>query len=309
MKITIVGASGNIGSSTAFCIATRRLADELLLIDNPRPELVAFQAWDLNTASTGHDILVRAGDFPDMNNSDIVIVAAGSTKITNDRKEVLPQNLPIIQEVAKKVKERCPDAVIITATNPVCPLNYAMYRCSGLDRRKIIGYSYNDSIRFRMRLGQELGVPSSRVAGTVIGEHGNTQVQLFSSVRLDGKPVIFTDELKQKMRRQVAEGQKQRDEFAQKTGRTAAWTTATGLTDVVHAIAMDTGKTISCSVPLEGEYGGHNLSMSVPVVLGKGGVKRILEWQLAPDEQEFLNMSIEALKPAMKYVDDLLHLC
>jgi malate dehydrogenase len=309
MKITIVGASGNIGSSTAFCIAAHRLADELLLIDNPRPELVAFHAWDLNTAVTGRDMLVRAGDFSDMAGTDIVILAAGSARISHDRKEVLPQNLTIIQEVSKKVIEYCPDTVIITATNPVCPLNYAMYRCSELDRRKIIGYSYNDTIRFRMRLGQELGVPSSRVTGTVIGEHGNSAVQLFSSVRLDGKPVPFTEELKQKMRRQVSEGQTQRDEFVLKTGRTAAWTTAMGLADVVHAIAKDTGEMIPCSVPLEGEYGCHNLSMSVPAVLGKGGVKRILEWQLSPDEQVLLDRSIEILKPAMKYVEELLYLC
>ena len=66
---------------------------------------------------------------------------------------------------------------------------------------------------------------------------------------------------------------------------------------------------IPCSIPLEGEYGCHYLSMSVPAILGKGGVKRILQWQLAPDEQELLNHSIEVLKPAMKYVEELLHLC
>jgi malate dehydrogenase len=309
MKITIVGASGNVGSSVAFCIATRRLADELLLIDNPRPDVVAFQAWDMDTAVTGHDMTVRAGDFSDMGNSDIVIVSAGAAKISHDRKEVLPQNLTIIQEVSKMVTQYSPDAIIITSTNPVCPLNYAMYRCSGLDRRKIIGYSFNDTIRFRMRLGQELGVPSSRVTGAVIGEHGNSAVQLFSSVHVDGKPVHFSEELKRKMRAQVMEGQKQRDEFVMKTGRTTAWTTAAGLSDVVDAIVRDTGETIPCSVCLEGEYGVSNLSMSVPVVLGKSGVERILEWQIAPDEQELLNRSVDILKPYMKYVEELMYLC
>jgi malate dehydrogenase len=309
MKISIIGASGNIGSSMAFSIISRRLANEMVLIDNPRPDLVAFHAWDLNTAATGKDIKVQAGDYPEMTGSDIVIMAAGSAKIASDRKEVLPQNLPIIQDVSKKVKQYCPDAVIITATNPVCPLNYAMFRCSGLDRRKIIGYSYNDSIRFRMRLGQELGVPSSRVTGTVIGEHGETQVQLYSSVRVDGKPVSFTEELKQKMRRQVAEGQKVRNEISQKLGRTAAWTTAEGMADVVRAIAEDTGEMIPCSLPLDGEYGCRNMGMSVPAILGKGGVKQILEWKLAPDEQELLNQSVAVLEPAMRYVEELLDLC
>jgi malate dehydrogenase len=309
MKISVIGASGNVGSAVAFYIASRHLADEMVLIDNPRPDMVAFHAWDINTAVTGHDMIVRAGDYPDMGNSDIVVVAAGSARIVQDRKEVLPQNLTIIQDISNKVRQYCPDAVIITASNPVDSLNYAMFRCSNLDRRKIIGYTYNDSIRFRMRLGQELGVSSSRVEAYVIGEHGESLVQLFSHVRLDGKPVTFTEAIKEKMRRQVAEGQQQRDAFSQQTGRTAAWTTAVGLEEVVYAITGNTGRLIPCSVPLQGEYGCRNMSMSVPVILGKGGVKQIVEWPLVPDEQALLTKTIGILKPTMEYVEGLLHLC
>jgi malate dehydrogenase len=309
MKITIIGASGNVGSTAAFLIAVRRLADEMVLIDNPRPDAVAFHAWDINTGVTGRDMLVRSGDYPDMTDSDIVIIAAGSAKIMHDRKEVLPQNLPIIQDLSQKIRQCCSDAVIITSSNPVDALNYAMYRCSEFERSQVIGYTYNDSIRFRMRLGQELGVPSSRVEGTVIGEHGDSQVQLFSSVRVDGKPVTFTEALKAKMRRQVSEGQRQRDYFIQKTGRSAAWTTAVGLSEVVEAVAKNMGQVIPCSACLEGEYGCKNLSMSVPVILGREGIKQILEWEMAPDEQKLLKKSIEVLKPTMKYVEELLHLC
>jgi malate dehydrogenase len=309
MKITIIGATGNVGSCAAFNIATHRLADELVLIDTPRQDMVNLHALDMNTAVTGQDMLVRTGDYADMVDSDIVIVAAGSAQVVKSRMEVLPQNLPIIQDVSKKVRQFCPDAIIITATNPVCPLNYAMYRCSELDRKKIIGYSYNDSIRFRMRLAQALGVASSRVEGAVIGEHGDSQVLLFSSAKIDGKPVTISDDIKRKMRQQVPDGQKQLEELREKTGRTAAWTTAVGLTAVCRAIVEDKGETIPCSLVLDGEYGCHALSMSVPAVLGKGGVKRILEWKIAPDERELLNHSIEVLKPAMKYVEELLHLC
>jgi len=309
MKITIIGASGNVGSGAAFNIATHRLADELVLIDTPRQDMVTLHAMDLATAVTGQDMLVRAGTHEDMRDSDIMIIAAGSAQVVQSRMEVLPQNLPIIQDITKKVRQFCPDAVIITATNPVCPLNYAMYRCSELDRRKIIGYSYNDSIRFRMRLAQALGVKSSQVEGTVIGEHGDSQVLLFSSVRVKGKPFKVSEDIKKRIRQQVPDGQKLLGELLEKTGRTAAWTTAVGLSAVCRAIGKNTGEMIPCSVPLDGEYGCHSLSMSVPAVLGKGGVREILEWQLAPDEQELLSHSIEVLKPAMKYVEELLHLC
>jgi malate dehydrogenase len=107
----------------------------------------------------------------------------------------------------------------------------------------------------------------------------------------------------------VPDGQKLLEELREKTGRTAAWTTAVGLAAVCRAIGKNTGEMIPCSLTLDGEYGCHNLSMSVPVVLGKGGVREILEWEIAPDERELLNQSIEVLKPAMKYVEELLHLC
>jgi len=309
MKITIIGASGNIGSCAAFNIAIHRVTDELVLIDTPRPDMVTLHAMDMNTAVTGQDMLVRTGDYADLVESDIVIVAAGSAQVSKSRMEVLPQNLPIIQDISKKVRQYCPDAIVITATNPVCPLNYAMYRCCELDRKKIIGYSYNDSIRFRMRLAEALGVESSRVEGVVIGEHGNSQVLLFSSARIDGKPAVINEDIKKKIRQQVPDGQKLLEELREKTGRTAAWTTAVGLTAVCRAIVEDKGEMIPCSVVLDGEYSCHSLSMSVPTTLGRSGVKKILEWKIAPDEQKLLNQSIEVLKPAMKYVEELLHLC
>ncbi|OGO00801.1 MAG: hypothetical protein A2Y58_02505, partial [Chloroflexi bacterium RBG_13_51_52] len=308
-KITIIGATGNVGSCAAFNIAIHRTADELVLIDNPRPDLLKLHAMDINTAVTGQDMLVRTGDYADMVGSDIVVVAAGSAQVVKSRMEVLPQNLPIIQDISKKVRQYCPDAVVITATNPVCPLNYAMYRCCELDRKKIIGYSYNDSIRFRMRLADALGSASSRVEGWVIGEHGNSQVLLFSTASIDGKTVAVSEEIKKRIRQQVPDGQKLLEELREKTGRTAAWTTAVGLTAVCRAIMEDKGEMIPCSVTLDGEYGCKNLSMSVPVTLGKSGVKKILEWKIAPEEQELLNKSIEVLKPAMEYVEELLHLC
>ncbi len=309
MKITIIGATGNVGSCAAFNITARGLSDELVLIDDPRPDMVAMHALDLNTAATGLDMLVRAGTAADMGGSDIIIIAAGSAKVMKSRLEVLPANLPIIQEIAGNVKKYCPDAVVITATNPVCPLNYAMHRCTDLDRKRIIGYSFNDTMRFRMRLADEFGVKSSEVEGAVIGEHGDSQVLLFSSVRVKGKSVTFSEEIKARMRRQVPDGQIVLEDLRMKTGRTAAWTTAVGLAAICRAIVKDTGEIIPCSVVLEGEYGHRDLSMSVPVRMGAGGVREILEWELAPDERDGLQRSVEVLTPAVNYIKELLHLC
>ena len=308
MKITIVGASGNVGSCAAFNISVHRLADELVLIDSPRPDMVAMHAMDLNTAVTGQDMLVRGGSDRDMAGSDIVLIAAGSAQVIHSRLEVLPQNLPIIRDIAGNIKKFCPDALVITATNPVCPLNYAVYLCAQLDRRKVIGYTKNDSIRFRMRLAQALGVRSSQVEGAAIGEHGATQVLLFSSVRVSGKSVAVNEDIKQKIRQQVPAGQQVLEELRIKTGRTAAWTTAVGLAAVCRAIVQNTGEMIPCSVVLDGEYGCHKLSMGVPTILGSEGVREILDWELAPDEQKELNHSVNTLQPYMRQVEEFLGL-
>jgi len=306
MKITIVGASGNVGSCAAFSITEQRLADELVLIDDPRPDMLALHALDLSTAATGHDMLVRAGKAPDLRDTDIVIITAGSAKVSQSRLEVLPPNVTVMKGICDDIERYCPGAVVVTVTNPVCPLNYALYLCSGLDRHRIIGYSYNDAIRFRMRVAEALGVPDSRVEGMVIGEHGDSQVYLFSSVRVDGQPVTFSESMKRKIRKQVPAGQALLGKLLKKTGRTAAWTTAVGLAAVCRAIAGDTGEVIPCSLVLDGEYGLSNLSMAVPAVLGREGVRQIIELELAPDEEKLLKKSIDILEPTMRYVEDFL---
>ena len=308
MKISIIGASGNIGSAAAFYIATQGVADEIVMIDPPRPDVLGQHASDLAAAVSGQDVLVRAGTDEDMKDSDIVINAAGRgpTDMVKSRLELLPLNLPIIQKFCYNIRRYCPESAIIIATNPVCPLTYAMLLCSGLDRHQLIGYSANDSIRFRQLMSRELGVKTSRVEAFVIGEHGDSQVPLFSSVRMDGKRVDISEEVKKTMGKQMAHVHTDLEEQRLATGRTAAWTTAVGLAAFCRTIASGNARVYPCSVVLEGEYGVRKMSMSVPVVLGKAGVRDILEWELTPDDRGRLDNSIKTLEPAMRYVEEFL---
>jgi malate dehydrogenase len=308
MKITVIGASGNIGSAAAFYIATQGVADELVMIDPPRPDVLDQYVADLTTAVSHQDVLVRAGAGDDMKDSDIVINAAGvgPRGTMKSRLELLPENIPIVKSVCTGIRRCCPEAVIITASNPVDPLNHAMHLCSGLDRHQLIGYSANDSIRFRLLMARELGVKASRVEAFVIGEHGESQVPLFSSVRLDGKRVDISEETKRWVREQVAHIHAELEKQRTATGRTAAWTTAVGLAALCRAIASGAARVYPCSIALDGEYGVRNMSMSVPVVLGKAGVRDILEWELTPREREALDDSVKALEPSMRYVEEFL---
>lgn len=304
MKISIVGAAGTLGSSVAFNIAIHHLADEIVMFDI-KQNVLMHHAMDISTAMTGQDVLVRAGADEDISGSDIIIITAGvPLGTTTSRMEWLPQNLPIIRNIMQKIKQYCPEAVVITATNPVDPLNYAAYLCSNSDRRRFIGYSLNDSIRFRMLVAQALGVKSSQVEGTVIGEHGDNQVLLFSSIRVNGKTVSVNEDFKQNIKQQVANIIP--SYAALKVGRTQGWTSAVGLASIVNAISKNTEEMLPCSVVLDGEYGCQGLSMGVPTIIGQGGVHNVLEWELASDEHEELEHSINILKVAMTQMLSLL---
>jgi malate dehydrogenase len=304
MKITVIGAGGCVGSCAAFNIAIHALVDEIVMIGGRRQNVLKQHTMDLGTAVAAQDILIRTGSYEDISGSDIVIIAASIHQgVLSSRMELLPNNLALIRDIGNKIRQFCPEAVVITATNPVDPLNYAMYLLSShRDRKKFIGYSTNDSFRFRMMAASALGVKTSQVSGTVIGEHGSSQVLLFSTLRVDGKPVSASEEFKQKIRQQVPNILKSYEEL--KSGRTAGWTSAVGLADMCRAIGRNTREIIPCSAVLDGEYGYHGLSMTVPAIIGHGGVEQISELKLYPDEYQGLEDSVKALRPAMHYVEE-----
>jgi len=302
MKVSVIGAAGSVGAPVAFYIAASGLVDEMVLIDM-RPNVVQQHAMDMSTAVSALNIIVKAGDFADLAGSDVVINAAGVPQgLIADRMEMLPKNIPLVRDTALKIKEFCPEAVVLTATNPVDPLNYATYLAGGFDRKRILGYSVNDSFRFRELVARAKGVKVSQVQATVIGEHGSTQVPLFSSARVDGQPVSFSKEEKQEILGEIPNILRRFEEL--QAGRTAGWTCAIGLASLIRAIRDDSGEVFPASIVLDGEYGQHGLSMSVPVRLGRTGVKEIEEWPLEPDEQTAFEKSAAALGAAARIVDE-----
>ena len=303
MKIAVIGAGGSVGAPAVFYLAASGLADEFLMIGGKKQNVLIQHAMDIGTAVSARDIIIRAGDYSDMAGSDIVINAAGAPQgLIADRMEMLPKNIELIKHISNNIKQYCPDAFIITATNPVDPLNYATYLAGRFNPEKLIGYSINDSFRFREMLAKSYKVKVSQVDGTVIGEHGSTQVYLFSTASIDGKKISVSEEVKTTIRAEIPNILKTYEEL--KSGRTAGWTCAIGLEKIVRAVAENTGEVIPCSVMLDGEYGVNGISMSVPVKLGKDGVSEILEYELAPDEQEGLKKTVATLQAAAKIVDE-----
>jgi malate/lactate dehydrogenase len=308
MKISIIGASGCIGSSTAFLIATQLLTDELVMIGGKHLDALNQYVLDLRTAMSSDNIDIRAGEYAEMVNSDIVIMSAGAPQgIVTSRMEWLSANLPIFQDIGKKIMQYCPHAIVVTVTNPVDPFNYAMYLLSpDKDRRKYIGYSANDTFRFRIMAAEQLKVKSHRVNGIVIGEHGESQVLVFSSLQLDGKKVEVSAEFKQSIKAKIPSILKTLESFKAKTGRTAGWTCAVGITAICRAIKNNSGSVLSCSCVLDGEYGARNLSMSVPATIGKTGISKVNVLKLAEDEQMGVKNTISFLSPYMRHMEESL---
>jgi malate/lactate dehydrogenase len=302
MKIVIAGAAGTLGSAVAFNIASHDLADEIVMIDPRERELTSHWA-DLSTAVTGKDISVLRGTYEAMTGSAIVLVAASvPLRQISSRRDSLPGNLPIIKEIALAIDRFCPEAVVLTASNPVDSLNYAMYLLStDKDRRRFVGYSLNDTMRFQMASAAVLGKKSSGIEGMAIGEHGDSLVLLFSTLKADGRPVRVDEELRKKIKEEAP--RLLRMLVATATNRTAGWTSAIGLTRIVSAIINDTGELIPSSAVLDGEYGCKGLSMAVPAHIGRRGIQGIEVLQLTPDEHEGLRRTVEVLSQDMRYVE------
>ncbi|MGI9537824.1 MAG: malate dehydrogenase [Desulfocapsaceae bacterium] len=305
MKISILGAIGSVGAPVAFNIAVSGLADELLMIDVKSQNLLEHHALDIQTAASLNNVTVMSGNYEDLPGSDVVINVAGAHLSLNlDRRKRLGKQTRFVRDIVLKINTYCPDAIIVTAVNPVDALNYATYLSGDFDRRKLIGYSINDSIRFRETLAKELKEKVNNVDGIVIGEHGSTQVPLFSSVKVGDDSVSMTDHAKQRIRSGMFDMIRKFESL--KAGRTAGWTCAVGFTAIVKAIAEEQKTVLPCSIVLNGEYGQDNISMSVPVTLGRDGVKEILEYKLTPDEQEGLRGTVETLHSDAAVVRDTL---
>jgi malate dehydrogenase len=304
MKITVVGAAGTVGSCTAYTLAMQGLADEILMIDAKR-NVLENHVMDIAAALVGRGkVVVRSGNYQELSGSKIVIISAGVHITGVPARERLVPNIPIIREIAGAIERYCPEAVVITATNPVDLLNYTVYLSTSLERKKLIGYNLNDTIRFQMAVARTLGVESSRVEAVAGGDHPGAPVQLFSSIKVDGQPFPVNKELKPRLQEELRNYIRSFE--ALKAGRTAGWTSASGIATIVQAIVEDAKRVLSCSAVLDGEYGFRSLSMGVPVIIGKDGIHRIIQWELPAEEQKELEDAAQTLKANCSYVREVL---
>lgn len=307
MKIAIIGGGGTLGSCTAYTLALKGLADEIVLLDVNR-NLALGHFMDITTAIVGlQNTKILVGNDEDLNHSDMVIVVAGIPHAAApSHLDMLRSNLSLMQGVVRNIETYCPEAVVITATNPVDSVNLGMFLMSTkLARTKLLGYNLNDSLRFRQIVANELGKKSTEVEGLALGEHVETLAFIFSSLRVNKQPIVLPDEAKKRLRMEVPKMLRSYTELG--INRTAGWTSASGISQMVESITIDSRKIFPCSAVLEGEYGYQGISMGMPVALGKHGISRFIELNMSQDEKNDLDQSARSLETKARLVREFVN--
>jgi malate dehydrogenase len=281
----------------AFNLLLSPLEYELVLLDS-RHEMVVSHAMDyeqvLEQGATGS---VRRGDESDLAGADVLIVTASAPLTINTSRMVyLEANAAIVAPLIGKLPAAW-GGVLLIVTNPVDPLCTWAVRLTGLDRRRVLGYTLNDSLRLRTAVGRALGVGAGRVRAWTVGEHGDLAVPLLDRVELDGRPVVLSEQQRAQVREFVERWYVRH--VALESGRSSTWTSGLGVARMVAACAgIGDGEAWPCSVMLKGEYGFNGVSLSVPVMLAAGGVQRVLEWSLSESEREQLRAGAEFVRGA-----------
>jgi malate dehydrogenase len=295
-KVSIIGAAGTVGAAAGYNLALRDVVDELVFVDIPdQRETTVGQAADTNHGiAYDSNTVVRQGEYEDTAGSDVVVVTAGIPRQPGQtRIDLAGDNAPIMEDIGSSLDEHNDDYVSITTSNPVDLLNRHLYEAGDRPREQVIGFGGRlDSARFRYVLSERFEVPVRNVEATILGEHGDAQVPVFSKVRVDGTDPEFSEEEREGI---LGDLQESAMDVIERKGATQ-WGPATGVAHMVEAVLRDTGEVLPGSVKLEGEFGYQDTAFGVPVKLGSNGVEEVVEWDLDDYEAELMDEAAEKLR-------------
>jgi malate dehydrogenase len=297
-KIALIGG-GNIGGELAQRIMEKELGDVVLFdVVEGLPQGKALDLMETRPIDGSDSKLSGTQDYKDIEGSDVVIITAGlARKPGMSRDDLLAKNLEIMKSVANGVKTYAPKSFVIVVSNPLDAMVYAFQKLSGLDPKRVVGMAgVLDSARLRCFLAMELGVSVQDVTALVLGGHGDDMVALPRFCTLNGVPI--TDLLpKEKIDAIVKRTQMAGGEIVNllKTG-SAFFSPAASAIAMAETYLKDKKRVMACAAYLSGEYGGKGYFMGVPVVLGAGGVEKVIELKLNEEEKALIAGSLQHVK-------------
>ena len=302
-KITLIGA-GQIGGTLAHLIALKGLADVVLF--DVAAGIAKGKALDIAQSSpvSGFNVNLSGTDnYTDTKNSDVIIITAGvPRKPGMTRDDLLGINLKIIKQVAEGIKKTSPNAFVICITNPLDVIVMALQKYSGLPKNKVVGMAgILDSSRFIYFLSEELKVPVQKIKSFVLGGHGDSMVAMLESTEIEGKKInelvkegkLSNEKLKQIVDR-TKKGGAEIVKYLEKGS--AFYAPAASGVEMAECYLKDLKKQLPCAVHLNGEYDAKDIYAGVPVIIGSGGVEKIIELELSDEEKLNFKKSVESVK-------------
>jgi L-lactate dehydrogenase len=311
-KVVVVGA-GQVGTTFAYALLLSGLVGEMALIDVNRERLEG-EVMDLNHAvPLSNPMRIWAGDYADCAGADVVVVTAGTAQREGEtRLDLVKRNIKIFADIIPRITEHNRQGILLIATNPVDVLSYAAWKLSGFPSQRVIGSgTVLDTARFRHLLGRHLHIDSRNVHAHIIGEHGDSEVPVWSMANVTGIGLErFCD------RHSCQLGAEQRAEIFRQT-RDAAYeiierkgatyyAVAVGILRIVESILRNQYTVLSVSTLVPGYYGIEDVYLSLPSVIGRSGVERVVHLPLDEEETEAFRNSADVVRGVLDGVQDLL---
>ncbi|MED4019111.1 L-lactate dehydrogenase [Sutcliffiella cohnii] len=300
-RVALIG-TGFVGSSYAFALLNQGVTEELVLIDLNK-EKSEGDAMDLNhgMAFAPTPTKIWYGDYTDCAQADLVVICAGANQKPGEtRLDLVEKNTKIFKSIVDSVMNSGFNGIFLVATNPVDILTYATWKFSGLPKERVIGSgTILDTARFRYLLGEYFNVDARNVHAYIMGEHGDTELPVWSKADIGGKPIL--EMMKQK------EGYKEADldeifvnvrdaayHIIERKGATY-YGIAMGLVRLTKAILQNQNSILTVSAYLDGQYDGKDIYIGVPAVVNRQGIREIVELELSEKEKEQFKQSVEVL--------------
>ncbi len=302
MKVSVIGASGRVGRTAAFCLAEENVVSKLVLFSREDSlEKIEGESLDMYDAMAAKDIrisILSSCDMENLHDSDIVVITAGIPRqVGMSRSDIAIPNAQIVAEYSRLVAEYSPNSIILVVTNPVDVMTYVALKASGFDRNKVFGLgNHLDSLRLRNMLAKHFNIHVSEVHTRVIGEHGDHMVPLVSSTSIGGillknYALDGTIDIKSMVKKVINAG----SYVINKKGSTE-FGPAYAIANIITTILNDEKKILTVSAYLDGEIEDiEDVCVGVPVKLGINGIERIIPIKMSDNE-------IEAFKSAARFV-------
>ena len=307
-KIAIVGC-GFVGAASAFALMESGLYSEMVLLDANRDKAEG-EALDISHALPfAKPMRIYAGDYDDLADAAIIIVAAGTgQKVGETRLDLVRRNIEIFKSVIPQIAVRKPEGILLIVSNPVDILTYAAVQLSGLPENRVFGSgTMLDTARLKYLLGEHLGVDPRRVHAFIIGEHGDSEVAVWSSANVSGVPLHRFCEMRghhdhEDAMRRIADGVKNSAYEIIRKKKATCYGVAMAVRRICEAITGDEKSILPVSFIQHGEFGAEGVSLSIPAIVGKDGVETAVPISLNEAEQAALQESAQTLKAVIREV-------